>query len=511
MKDRSQLVAPLIVAIILLTIMGVFWPTFSYMFGVGSRPDNHTNSAFVIGVFLVLIWSQRADLSILPIHPYAPGLIGAMGVGFVWLIGQLLFTRVLTQFAVLAMVPAVVLTLLGYRWFMATLFPCFVLLFALPLWGPLVPTLVRWTAKFVEMGIQLSGVPIYREGAFFVIPSGNWSIADSCSGIAYLSTCAMLGVLYAWTMYQSMLKRIVFVTGAIIIGIIGNWIRAYLTIIIAHTTDNRLLRDDHSTFGWILFAIFLFLYFRLGWTWRDKNPQGNIPEQSTLDANQFDLRSREKLSALRVFAVSTATLAALVAWPLLEKLLSVQQRSQPINIATITPQSGWSTAGKPSVEWTPELQNPSRVRVQTFEKAGGYVDVFIGVFRNQTWDSKLVTVSNQLANSDKHDWTLADRGTALTELSGQPLEVKTGVLLGRSSRIFAWHWYWVDGAPTGSDVSAKIHQLLARLRGKDDTAAWVEVYSDASASSDAANKTLQEFMREMGGAVEGSITISTKR
>ena len=505
MKAHLPIFPVLIVAAIVSSIAGIFWPTFAHMVGLDFRLDSHSNSAIVIAVFLALIWSQRDNLSDLSIRPYFPGFIPLFLIGLVWLIGQLLLMRVLTQFAVMAMVPIVVLTLLGPQWFRATLLPSFILLFALPIWGPIVPTLVRWTASTVEAGIRFSGVPIYREGAFFVIPSGNWSIADACSGIAYLSTCAMLGLLYAWTMYQSTVKRIVFVGGAIAIGIVGNWLRAYLTIMIAHFSDNRLLRDDHSTFGWLLFATLLLLYFSLGWVWRDNPAQALPTAQRDRNVSITDHESRVKPSAFQMVATSVAAVAALAFFPLTEIFLSTPLQPAPITIATITPQPGWSAVDLPAVRWTPALQNPNRVRLQTFEKTGQRVDVFIGVFRNQNWDSKLVTVSNQLANPETNDWTLVHRGSLRTEFAGKPLKVKTGIVLGRSNRIVAWQWYWVDGATTGSDIGAKIHQLLAQVRGRGDTAAWVAIYSDASISADAANATLQAFMHEMGSSIDGSI------
>src|SRR6185295_10047944 len=102
--------------------------------------------------------------------------------------------------------------------------------------------------------------------------------------IEYLSACAMLSVLYAWTMYRSTQKRLIFVAGAILLGISGNWLRAYLTILIAHISDNQLLRDDHGTFGWLMFAALLFAYCWIGWSFRDRETADNFanrPEPTT--------------------------------------------------------------------------------------------------------------------------------------------------------------------------------------------------------------------------------------
>ena len=312
-------------------------------------------------------------------------------------------------------------------------------------------------------------------------------------------------------MYQSMLKRAAFVAGAILIGIVGNWIRAYLTIIIAHFTDNRLLRDDHSTFGWILFAIFLLLYFSAGWAWRDKAAVGARKgvDVTTNGAKNFTMKTQSEISASLSYSLSAVVFATLIVWPILEKQLSVPQQLQPLGIINIEAQSGWSKVGKPAVEWTPELQNPSLVSKLAFEKAGSSVGVVIGIFRNQTWDSKLVTVTNQLAESDKHAFTLVDRNETLTTISSKPLNVKTGVVLGHSSRILVWHWYSVNGLSTGSDISAKIYQFMARLHGRADAGAWVALYSDARVSPEIASNVHKEFLQDMGGSLERTIAQMT--
>ncbi|MBL0125782.1 MAG: exosortase [Betaproteobacteria bacterium] len=152
----------------------------------------------------------------------------------------------------------------------------------MPVHGPFVNLQVDLTAKFAHCGLSSTGIPVHREGPYFELSSGKWSIAEACSGIEYLSACMMLSVLYAWTMYTSTRKRLAFIAGAILIGICGNWMRAYLTICIAHISDNRFLRNDHGTFGWILFAALLFMYCLLGWYFRDREGSGsatNVPKK----------------------------------------------------------------------------------------------------------------------------------------------------------------------------------------------------------------------------------------
>ena len=505
MTGRSHAFGPSIVAAVFVAVAGIFWPTFSTLLGLGRNSDYSSHGALVVLVALVLVWSVRAKLANLPIRPFLPGLIGLIVLGFVWLSGELIFTRVLTQFAVLSMIPVAILTLLGFRWLVPMAFPLAVLMFAVPIWSPLVPTLVKWTAKFAELGIRTSGVPIFREGAYFVLPSGNWSVADTCSGVAFFSTCLLLGVLYAWTIYDSYAKRIVFVVGSAVIGIVGNWVRVYLTIMIAHHTDNRLLRDDHYMFGWLLFALFLFVFCWLGWRYRDSDePQSQISPTNHLEASK-----QPSVPTSLLAVISLAALAILASWPILKTKLLPPKESNEIRIANLPPQAGWSGMETSTLGWAPEISNPTRIRVQVFEKNGQRVNVFIGVFQNENWDSKLVTSANHLTGGDKSNWNLVDRGSASTELSGAPLQVKAGVVLGRAGKALAWHWYWVDGISTGNDLYAKFQQLTMRLRGIPNASVWVSIYTDANVSAEVSSKLLNEFMHDMGGSLDGALAQTT--
>lgn len=498
------------VAAVFATIAGVFWPTVSHLLGIGREADPSTHSAPVILVVLILIWGLRDKLGGLPIRPAMWGLLGLITLGFLWLAGQLVFTRVLTQFAVLAMIPMTVLTLLGTRWLMTLAFPFFMLMFALPVWSPFVPTLVRLSANFAEFGIRASGVPVYRDGAYFVVPSGSWSIADTCSGVAFLSTCLLLGVLYAWSIYQSPRKRIAFVVGSALIGIVGNWIRVYLTIMVAHHSNNRFLRDDHYLFGWLLFAVFLSVFCWFGWRYRDagqSKTDTGLPSRDAVVAPATLCEATVQKNS----AVAAMILATLVLWPLIESKLSPEGDMRTIAVENIAPQGGWSRSAQSSTEWMPEVRNPSDTRIQSFEKNGQRVDVFVGVYQNETWDSKLVTVSNRLAGADNPNWSLADRGTAVADISGTRLNVKTGVVLSRSSRVLAWHWYWIHGLSTGNDLRAKLEQLMLRLERLQTAPAWVAIYTNANVSTEVSSKILRDFMHDMDGSIESALARTVRK
>lgn len=495
----QDLRGPLFVAAILAALAGIFWPTVRELMGLGPRSDGRL--ALVGGAFLAIVWSQRTELARLPVRPFWPGLLGLALLALVWLAGELALVRVLTDAAVIAMIPMTVLAVLGPRWVSAMAFALGYLVLAMPLERPIIPALAEWTAQFTIMGLRAFGVQVDRDGAYFAIPTGNWSVADACSGIEYLASCLMLGVLFAWAVFRSTRKRIIFAAGALVIGIVGNWLRAFLTVMIAHLSENRLLRDDHSTFGWVLYAVLLIVYCAIGWRFRDAEPVG---EPSSPAAP-----SGEQASARRSCAFAAAALAVLALAPLIDAALARTASARAIEVADIAPQRGWAQSAQPAVEWTPELNNPYRRRVQSFEKDGRRIDVFTGIFRGQSRDSKLVSVLNRLVDPDGHDWALSERGVAATALAGASLEVAAALVVGRRDRLLAWHWYWVDGVATASGARAKLALLRARLRGEDDSSAWVAIYTDASRSPEAA-RALDAFMREMGASLERALDSSVR-
>ena len=431
--------------------------------------------------------------------------------------GELSFIRIFTDMAVLALVPLTVLTVLGWRWLWASIFPLFYLLFAIPVREPFVDMQVNLTARFTHLALKATGFPVYREGQYFELPTGKWSIAEACSCIEYFSVCMMFTVLFAWIMFASMRKRIAFVIGAAIVGISGNWLRAYLTIGIAHLTDNLYLRNGHGTFGWIIFAVLLFAYCAIGWHFCDVESTnlraGHVAPPASSSARTLeratvaaDMSSR---GTVAFFAAPVAVLALLSIWPVISITTARDAAYHPFEIETIIPLERWTGTSQFPTDWMPKLVNPSRERIQFFEKNGVKVGFYIGVFANQTWNSKLVSSVNHLVAPESTRWSLVSQGVHETDYLGRTLQVKTADILG-GSRIMARRWYWTYGTSTANDIKAKIEQWRARLDGRANVSAWLVVCAVVDSSPDETTRAMDEFMREMGPSLERALEQSTR-
>ena len=118
--------------------------------------------------------------------------------GFVWLLGDLAAVNAVTFLALVSLLVFAVPALLGTRVALAILFPLAYLFFAVPIGEFALPQMMEWTAEFTIVALRLTGIPVYREGLSFVIPSGNWSVVEACSGVRYLIASVVVGTLYAY-------------------------------------------------------------------------------------------------------------------------------------------------------------------------------------------------------------------------------------------------------------------------------------------------------------------------
>ncbi|MEP6878877.1 MAG: exosortase A, partial [Nitrosospira sp.] len=202
--------ALLTLATITAILVGYHETTWS-MVSIWERSDTFAHGFLIFPFSAYLIWGQRKYLRTLCLQPN-PVALSVLGLlGFSWLLATLASVQVFAQFFLIAMIPAAVWAILGNRMVWAIAFPLAYLLLAVPFGEALIPPLIDFTADFTVKALQLTGIPVYREGSFFSIPSGNWSVVEACSGLRYLIASFTLGTLYAYMTYRSLARRLAFI------------------------------------------------------------------------------------------------------------------------------------------------------------------------------------------------------------------------------------------------------------------------------------------------------------
>jgi EpsI family protein len=148
------------------------------------------------------------------------------------------------------------------------------------------------------------------------------------------------------------------------------------------------------------------------------------------------------------------------------------------------------------------------VDVQAFVRGGGSVGVYLGVYRGQKQGSELVNALNQIVSKR---WRLVESGTLGVRLNGEKTQIRTALVRDRSGQFLIWHWYWLDGQTTSSDVRAKVQLAAQRLTGASDTAVWVAIYTPVEDDVDAGARRLSKFVEAMSAPIDNALETTAKR
>lgn len=459
----------------------------------------YTHGFLIFPISLWLILRRRNILSAISPMPDYRGIIAVILSVVLWQLGYQAGAMVVEQYSLVFMIIASVWTILGSEVFRKITFPMFFLLLAVPFGEALIPWMMNFTADFTVAALQLTGIPVYREGTFFSLPSGNWSVVEACSGLRYFVSSITLGVLYAYLTYRSTSRRLLFVAASALIPIIANGLRAYMIVMIGHLSGMRLaVGVDHLIYGWLFFGIVMLLLFWMGSFFRESQ---NEPEAfQTAPSQQHEAGSFiPALTAILVFALASPLYAAH-----LDKSLNA-----PV-VLTLTPPKGtaqWQPQPRPLTDWIPHYLGSRIHLTQTYVKDGNAVSLYIAYYRGQSRGYELVTSTNQLVTTTDKVWGNVGEVKKNLSIDNERLPLIEASLRSSGMRLLVWQWYWVDGQWVINPYLAKLLEVKARLiNGRDDAAVVIL----ATPSGNTAAATLQNFVRQMLPGIASSLTHAVK-
>jgi len=471
--------------------------------------DTYTHCFVVLPTFAYLVWRKRAELASAPIQPAVPALLGVLGAGLVWSLGAIAAAPTPGYFALVAMAASSVAAVLGWRCARVIWFPLAFLAFAVPFGESFIPTLMEWTADFTVLALRTSGIPVFREGQSFVIPSGRWSVIETCSGIRYLIASMFVGSLFSWLMFRSFARRFFFLATSVVVPIVANWMRAYMIVMLGHLSGNRVaVGVDHLLYGWVFFGLVMLLLFWFGSRWReDRTP---APAEAQPPLSMVAIPTQE-VAWRRLAPMLAAVLVITLGWKVATAELARLGDTRPVQIASVESGNGWHSVADQDSEWRPRLRAPSAMLTQSFEKGDQRVTLVIGVYRNQNEDSKLVTSIHFLSRLIRDPWQLTTNTQRSIELGASAVKVNAAAGRRGNDTLVVWQWNWVWGRMTINDPWAKVALAVDRLLTRSDTSAWIAIYSRDEANGKHAREGLQTFAAEMGPAIDRALRETAAR
>ena len=486
-------------AAILLWQLYLYWDTARLMVGTWIRSDTFAHCFLIPPIVLWLIWRKRAELALMRPSPSPWLLLLSVAAGLVWLLGELAAVNSVTQLMFTALIVVAAPALLGLKIARVIAFPLGFLFFMVPIGEFVIPIMMEWTADFTVPALRLSGIPVYREGLHFVIPTGNWSVVEACSGVRYLIASFTVGTLFAYLTYGSFKRRFIFICASLVTPIIANWLRAYMIVMLGHLSNNAIAAGaDHLFYGWVFFGAVIIIMFKIGARWSEEAPV--FKPSATFMRGGPPIRAR----ALYVWAISLAAVVALP--PIAEKAILRSEVATPVLLAAPAV-STWAPGRLPVVQWRPAFTGASAEWRGGFGRDGKQVGVYVGYYRNQGQGRKLVSSENVLVKGNDIDWKQLGEGERGLVVAGKAVSARTARLSGPTStgvvQVGVWQWYSVDGTLTASDLLAKLLSARGRLVGRGDDGAVVILYAPGSAPE--STMILDEFVRAEGPAIEAML------
>jgi exosortase A len=468
------------------------------MVATWSRSDTYAHAFLVPPIVLWLIWRRRHVLARITPQPQPWVLLPMAAAGLLWLLGYLASVNAVMQVALVAMAVLLVPAVAGLAVTCELLFPLGFLFFAVPIGEFLTPFMIARTADATVAALRWSGIPVYREGMQFVIPSGQWSVVEACSGVRYLIASFMVGTLFAYLNYRSTHRRLLFVGVSILVPIVANWLRAYMIVMLGHLSDNRIATGvDHLVYGWVFFGIVILLMFVVGSRWAESDDPTSASAATVVEvAAPAPARTPMFVAAL------LAGVAMAVTWPQLVALTveGAESERPPQLLLPDALTDGWQMSGESLADWAPGFLNPSLAVHRSYVRDGHSVGLYVGYYRQQGPDRKLVSSLNTLTGRSKDTrWNQVGNGSHTLTHNDGSTTVRSARLRGSDGgtpeHLMVWQLYWVNGRLTASDTRAKIETALSRLLGRGDDGAVLLFYAPyVEGDVDAAESTLQAFV-----------------
>jgi exosortase A len=499
---RAGIVTLAAVGLIVAGLLAAYWPTAVSIEAIWSRAETFAHGYVVLPIVLWLVWRRRDVLATVSARPFWPALAAVAAAGFAWMLGSLAGVLGLEQFGLYFMLVGALVAVLGLPLARELAFPLAFLAFAVPFGEFMVPWLIDRTADFTIAALRASGVPVFREGNHFTIPSGRWSVVEACSGVRYLIASLMVGTLYAYLFYRSARKRALFVLAAIAVPIVANWLRAYLIVMLGHLSSNRLAAGvDHIIYGWVFFGAVMMVMFWIGSFWReDEAPAGT--QSTRVDAGFVPF------PPVRAGAVATAVVLALalgIAWRPIGATLDVHAQVVSGELPAIAARAGWQPAPELRPVWTPHYVGARSELHQWFAKDGRVVGVYVALYSRQTQGNELIASQNELVSPASNAWIKVRGGSARLRWDSDDIAVQTADIAGRDVHLAARSWYWVNGQHITSDTLAKALLALAKVSLRPDYSAVIVLYTPQPDARTSDPRALEAFARDMGGAVMESL------
>jgi exosortase A len=452
--------------------MAVIWWT--------SSTFNHCLVVIPIVIWLISLRYEEVKRLTPVVWPVGFAFFG--GAALLWILGEAAGLGLLRHTALVLMIQASVVTILGKQVARGLMFPLFYLVFLIPFGEEFVPLLQTITAKICVFLLEHSNIPSKIDGIFITVPNGFYQVAAACSGVKFLVAMLAYGALAAQICFRSNRRRAVFMLAAITLPILANGIRAFGTIYIGYLTNTNFAKSfDHVVYGWFFFAFVMSVLMLGSWRWFDRK----INDPWLTNTDQI---GKSSITPVQAVLASVMILLLPTIWTMAVANARHVAVEHPITLPDV---AGWQRVNVDNVHpWSPRFDGADhRVFGRYRNQKGDVVDLSITLYGWQDEGRKIIGYAHGAVDPDG-PWRWTSDEIA-------PPNGKAERLLGpdKVTRLVE-SYYVVGGVTSANPATIKLSTMAAKLFGGDQSAVAVLVSSEEGHGD--ARAACDQFMNALG-------------
>jgi EpsI family protein len=483
---------------VVIALLLLYAPTIlSFYNGFSEEGSETSHAPLLLLVSLYLLyraWSQSGRP--VRLHFNRLAIVALVGLSLIWLVLGLVFVDAGQQAILVLILALVTIGMLGIRQGSRYLMPILLLLTVVPVWNVFTPYLQSASSQASAYLLDLTGITSTREGYLLVIPNGTFEVTGSCSGLKFQIAGITLALIHTQLIKVPFRVMLPYVMVASLLALVSNVVRIFVVVLVGYHygMDNEYVQD-HNFIGWILFAIFFFLFLYVG---ERKLKAHEIPPETEERVLPETSGPKHKLPG------AVSVVVALSVGPILYGYVMHHEQVNAGNGLNVLNQlPGWQLTEGRLRDWKPIWTSGDRTIQGMLSASGERLDLYATEFLRQRQGREAVNLAHRVYDIEK--WSRISRSARVVEiLDVGEVEVEETLLKSHDQRKrLVWLWYRSNGEIAGDRYQAKLNNLLGVISGEPEITVFVvsrEIVRDPVHAAQVLESFLKTYLAQVGGS-----------
>ncbi len=427
---------------------------------VGDESAGYNHGFLVLLCTVYLLYLKRDQLRELTPDPQKLGFIPLTLLVILLLLAELTEIQALKMLIIPLLVFSSIYIILGKQYLKKMLVPIGIIVFALPIWKPLLPILQDITTWITDFNLSVLGRPAYVVGNYVHITGGVFLIEEACSGLRFLLIATILSLINSDMNFHTRKQTITLLALAIGLAFLANWLRVIIIVVLGDITDmQHSLVHDHVNFGWLVFLFVVLIPYLL--------IARLVPQPTQVPKSDSEHDTKTLLNS-RYFFV---TLLVILSVPALRYGLQAGSSASSQEIEIPLALDHWNGNGNVlgKSAWRPDYKNATDELFRSYSGSSGVeIDLHVFNYSEQKQGAELINVENNIADGAMWNVVPSTESRYLISDANQVKKVNAvEVVNNQNERKLVWYWYDIGGFVTSSQYAAKLLQIVAQLKGEN--------------------------------------------